>query len=104
MMKPVKERKQLGILIDPDLWKEMRMVALRNDMTATDALHAAMEEYIARHSGETRWVSSGESTTRGSGTTTPIQSAPKSVNPSNEAAKKLSKKSVNPDSGEGGKK
>jgi len=104
MMKPVKERKQLGILIDPDLWKEMRMVALRNDMTATDALHAAMEEYIARHSGETRRVSSGESTTRGAGATSPIQSTPNSVNPSNEAAKKLSKKSVNPDSGEGGKK
>ena len=48
-MRATSERKQLGILVDPLLWKELKIFALQHDMTATDALHHAITEYINRH-------------------------------------------------------
>jgi len=41
--------KQIGVKIDPALWKELRMVALEQDRTATELLEEAIREYIDRH-------------------------------------------------------
>jgi hypothetical protein len=41
--------KQIGVKIDPELWKEMRVLALQQDITATEALNRAMREYLERH-------------------------------------------------------
>lgn len=41
--------KQIGVKIDPALWKELRLLALKQDRTATELLEEAMKEYIKKH-------------------------------------------------------
>jgi hypothetical protein len=45
------EAKQLGVKVDPALWKQMKILALSMDKTATELLHLAIAEYIERHKG-----------------------------------------------------
>jgi len=45
------ERKQLGVKIDQDLWRELKILALRLGRTATELLEASMKEYLAKHGG-----------------------------------------------------
>ena len=44
-----RERKQIGVKLDVDLWRELRILALEKDRTAGDLLEEAMREYVARH-------------------------------------------------------
>jgi predicted transcriptional regulator len=46
-----KTTKQLGVKVNIDLWREFRMLAIKQDRTATELLKEAMEEYLERHSG-----------------------------------------------------
>lgn len=46
----LRDGKQIGAKIDPVLWQEMRVLALRTGRTATDLLNEAMREYLERHS------------------------------------------------------
>jgi len=42
-------RKQIGIRLDMGLWKEIKMIALEQDRTATEVLEDAMSMYIKKH-------------------------------------------------------
>ncbi len=46
--------RQLGVKIDPMLWKELRMLALQQDTTATDLLERAIKEYVTNHRVRTK--------------------------------------------------
>jgi len=42
-------RKQIGVKLDMDLWRELRILALEEDRTAGELLEEAMREYLERH-------------------------------------------------------
>lgn len=42
-------KKQIGIRLDMGLWKEIKMIALEQDRTATLVLEDAMRMYIKKH-------------------------------------------------------
>jgi hypothetical protein len=50
----VSEKKQTvtSLRVDPDLWKEARVQAIRNDMTLADVVDVALREWIKRKAGE----------------------------------------------------
>lgn len=48
---PEKEARQLGVKINPSLWKQMKLLAVAQDKTATELLEQAMVEYIEKHKG-----------------------------------------------------
>jgi predicted transcriptional regulator len=43
------ERKQIGVKLDSELWREMKILALRMDKTAGELLEEAIREYLASH-------------------------------------------------------
>ncbi len=47
--KTTKTTKQLGVQVDVGLWKRFRKLALDEDVTATELLREAMEEYLLKH-------------------------------------------------------
>ena len=49
-----KTTKQLGVQVDVGLWKRFRKLALDKDVTATELLREAMEEYLLKHGSEER--------------------------------------------------
>ena len=42
-------RRQIGIKLNMGLWKEIKMIALEQERTATEVLEDAMREYIKEH-------------------------------------------------------
>jgi hypothetical protein len=44
-------RKQIGVKLDVDLWREIRVLALETDRTAGELLEEAMQEYLVKHKG-----------------------------------------------------
>ncbi len=44
-------RKQIGVKLNQDLWRELKILALQQDRTAGELLEDAMEEYLKRHKG-----------------------------------------------------
>ena len=42
-------RRQIGVKLDMDLWRELRILALEEDRTAGELLEEAMREYLERH-------------------------------------------------------
>jgi hypothetical protein len=44
-------RKQIGVKLDVDLWREIRILALETDRTAGELLEEAMQEYLVKHKG-----------------------------------------------------
>ena len=42
-------RKQIGIKLDMGLWRDIKIVALEQDRTATGVVEDALREYTARH-------------------------------------------------------
>lgn len=55
MKDKTKAVKQLGVKLDAALWKQMKMLALQEDKTATELMNKAMAEFIARHRGRGRF-------------------------------------------------
>lgn len=47
--KEEKKTKQLGIQIDVERWRRFRMLAIKQDRTATELMEEAMAEYLERH-------------------------------------------------------
>ena len=47
-------RKQIGVKLDVDLWKDLRKLALDMDRTGGELLEEAMREYLAKHKGVRR--------------------------------------------------
>jgi|GEM_PF-1757288 len=43
------KRKQLGVLVNPSLWREFKATAIRLDKTATKFLEQAMREALNKH-------------------------------------------------------
>ena len=43
------ERRQIGVKLDPELWREMKILALKMDKTAGELLEEAIREYLASH-------------------------------------------------------
>ena len=43
------ERKQIGVKLYSDLWREMKILALKKDKTAGELLEEAIREYLATH-------------------------------------------------------
>jgi len=43
------EKKQIGVKINSDLWRELRKAALDQDRTATELLEEAIQDYIEKH-------------------------------------------------------
>jgi hypothetical protein len=43
------DRRQIGVKLDPELWREMKILALRMDKTAGELLEEAIREYLASH-------------------------------------------------------
>ena len=43
------ERRQIGVKLDSELWREMKILALRMDKTAGELLEEAIREYLAKH-------------------------------------------------------
>ena len=43
------ERRQIGVKLDPELWREMKILALKKDKTAGELLEEAIREYLASH-------------------------------------------------------
>jgi hypothetical protein len=50
----VSEKKQTvtSLRVDPDLWKEARVQAIKNDMTLADVVDVALREWIEKKSLE----------------------------------------------------
>jgi len=44
-----RERKQIGVKLDVDLWREIRVLALETDHTAGEVLEEAMRDYLVKH-------------------------------------------------------
>jgi predicted transcriptional regulator len=42
-------RKQIGVKLDVDLWREIRVLAVETDRTAGELLEEAMREHLERH-------------------------------------------------------
>jgi len=42
-------RKQIGVKLDQDLWRRLKILALKQDRTAGELLEEAMGEYLNRH-------------------------------------------------------
>ena len=45
-------RVNTSIKIDPEVWKEAKIQAIREDLTVSELLEEAIREYIKRKSGE----------------------------------------------------
>ncbi len=43
------KRKQIGVKLNQDLWRELKILALKQDRTAGELLEDAMREYLKRH-------------------------------------------------------
>ena len=43
------ERKQIGVKLDSELWRDMKILALKMDKTAGALLEEAIREYLAKH-------------------------------------------------------
>jgi hypothetical protein len=46
---PKKNKKQIGVLFDPDIWRKFKSTATMQDSTAGEALEELMIEYIKKH-------------------------------------------------------
>ena len=44
-----KNKKQIGVLFDPDTWRKFKATATMQDSTAGEALEELMIEYIKKH-------------------------------------------------------
>jgi hypothetical protein len=42
------EARQVGVRLDPALWRELRILAIQTDRSATEVLHQAISEFMAR--------------------------------------------------------
>jgi predicted transcriptional regulator len=42
------DRRQIGVKLNSDLWREMRVLALQRDRTAGELLEEAMREYLEK--------------------------------------------------------
>lgn len=42
------EARQVGVRLDPALWRELRILALQTDRSATEVLETAIAEFMAR--------------------------------------------------------
>lgn len=49
MQKTKWPRKQIGIKLDMGLWRDIKIVALEQDRTATEVVEDALTEYTERH-------------------------------------------------------
>lgn len=43
------DRKQIGVKIDSALWLEMKVLALKKDVTGGELLEEAIREYLKNH-------------------------------------------------------
>ncbi len=43
------ERRQIGVKLDSELWREMKILALKMDKTAGKLLEEAIKAYLAKH-------------------------------------------------------
>ena len=43
------DRRQIGVKLDSDLWRQVRILALEQDRTAGELLEEAMREYLERN-------------------------------------------------------
>ncbi len=43
------ERKQIGVKLDSNLWREMKILALKKDKTAGGLLEEAIRAFLAKH-------------------------------------------------------
>lgn len=43
------EKIRATVLVDRDLWKEFRMLALKDDKTATDLINDYVEKYVEKN-------------------------------------------------------
>jgi hypothetical protein len=48
-MKNQPERKQLGIKVSTSLWKDLKILAIKQGLTGGEALEQAMWEFIEKH-------------------------------------------------------
>jgi hypothetical protein len=42
-------RRQIGVKLDMDVWRDLKILALEKDRTAGELLEEAMREYLAKH-------------------------------------------------------
>lgn len=45
---PTKEQTITSLRVDPELWKEAKMLAIKNDMTLADLVNEAVKEWIRK--------------------------------------------------------
>jgi predicted DNA-binding antitoxin AbrB/MazE fold protein len=43
------KRKQIGVKVNEEIWKDLKILAIHKDKTATELLNDVMEEYLKDH-------------------------------------------------------
>ena len=44
-----RESQQIGVRVNPTIWREIRLLAMQQDKTATELLNQAMEDFVKKH-------------------------------------------------------